>query len=108
MYLLDMLDADLARDVFKPDGTVRKEKRRIQDAYHAHELTFSCFHGLPLLSKDRSRQWFVDALDRARRRHNLELWAYVIMPEHVHVLLRSRAVDYDISLILKSIKLSVS
>lgn len=42
---------------------------------------------MKLLSKDRSRQWFVDALDEARMTHEFQLWAWVLMPEHVHLLL---------------------
>ena len=53
---------------------------------HAHELTFSCLRGLPLLEDDRCKRWLVLALDKARRRHGIEVWAYVVMPEHVHVL----------------------
>ena len=53
----------------------------------AHELNFSCFRRLPLLSKERTCQWFLDALDQARRRLDFALWAYVLMPEHIHVIL---------------------
>ncbi len=52
-----------------------------------HFLTFSCYQRLPLLSKDRSRLWFLDALERARSDHGFQLWAWVVMPEHVHLLL---------------------
>src|SRR5262249_11174326 len=74
---------------------------------HAHELTFSCYRALQLLSKDRTRQWVVEALHAARRRHQLELCAYVIMPEHMHVLMLPRGRS-EIEGILKTIKLSVS
>ena len=87
---------------------VRKTRIRINEPGHAHELTFSCYQRMLLLSKDRSRQWVVEALDRARRSCSFELWAYVIMPEHVHVLLLPTRTDYDMGAILKSIKLSVS
>ncbi|MCK6485227.1 MAG: transposase [Phycisphaerae bacterium] len=90
-----------------PDGTVRKYRRSFNDRGHAHELTFSCYRGLPLLGKDRSRRWFVDALQAARLRHHFELWAYVIMPEHVHLLLLPGAA-YDMSVILQGIKQSVA
>lgn len=40
--------------------------------------------GLPLLSRDRTRQWLVKALDTARGQRGLKFWAYVIMPEHAH------------------------
>lgn len=52
-----------------------------------HFLTFSCQLRLPLLSKDRTRRWFVDALQEARAVHGFHLWAWGIMPEHVHLLL---------------------
>src|SRR5688572_21863013 len=56
----------------------------------AYRLTFRSFHGLPLLSSDRTRHWFVNALRRARVRHGFALRAYVLMPEHAHVLLAPR------------------
>ncbi len=86
----------------------RKTRRRYNTAGEAHELTFCCHQRLPLLGKDRSRQWFVEALLRARERWQFELWAYVIMPEHVHVLLCPVLPEYDISNVLKAIKLSVA
>jgi putative transposase len=85
----------------------RKTCRRFNDPGHAHFLTFSCLRRQPFLSKDRSRQWFVDAVDRARENHAFHLWAYVIMPEHVHLLLWPAMAMYDVSAILYSIKQSV-
>src|SRR3954462_2786625 len=86
----------------------RKTCHRYNDPVHAHALTFSCFHRQPFLSKDRSRGWFIDAVDRARITHHFHVWAYVIMTEHVHLLLWPTLPDYDISEILNSIKQSVS
>ena len=74
---------------------------------HAHELTFSCLRQLPLLSRDRTRRWFVDAMEDACREHVLALWAYVIMPEHVHVLLWPRQPAYEVRLIRTALKVSV-
>jgi putative transposase len=64
-----------------------RKKVKHYDNGEPHFLTFSCYHRLKLLSKDQSRQWFVDALNDARIKHGFHLWAWVIMPEHVHVLL---------------------
>ena len=86
----------------------RKLRRSWNEPGHAHELTFSCYRRSPLLSKDLPRSWFIAALDRARHRWNFALWAYVIMPEHAHVLLYPRQPGYQISSILKSIKQPVS
>jgi putative transposase len=94
--------------VLLPDGTVRKRRTNFNDPGHAHELTCSCFRKWPLLSKDRTRQWLVEALDAARRRWDFELWAYVVMPDHAHVLLCPRTAEYDIAGIRKSIKQSVA
>lgn len=81
-----------------------KECVRYNEPGHAHELTFSCYRRLPLLSRGRTRRWFVDALGAARIKERFDLWAYVVMPEHAHVLLRPREPKYDISRILWRIK----
>ena len=90
------------------DGRVRKLRGSCDDPGNAHELTFSCYQRRPFLESDRTRQWCVDALAQVRRTHDLELWAYVIMPEHVHLLMLPRQDDYRVADILKSIKQSVA
>lgn len=57
---------------------------------------------------DHSRTWLVKAIDLARRKHGFDLWAYVIMPEHVHLLLWPTRSVYDVSAILTTIKQSVA
>lgn len=64
-----------------------RKKVKHYDNGEPHFLTFSCYRRLPVLSKDQSRQWFVEALEDARESHGFRLWAWVIMPEHVHLLL---------------------
>jgi putative transposase len=85
----------------------RKQVRSYNIPGHAHELTFSCFHRLALLSRDRTCWWFLEALEKARQRRRLLLWAYVIMPEHVHVLLCPREQNYKVSLIRTALKVPV-
>ncbi|MGE4000551.1 MAG: transposase [Planctomycetaceae bacterium] len=48
--------------------------------------------------------WFVDAVNRARAKHHFDVWAWVIMPEHVHVLLYPRQARYEMKDIVWSIK----
>jgi putative transposase len=86
------------------DPMARKRCRRYDTPGDAHELTFSCYRRLPLLSRDRTRGWVVEAIDRARGQERFDLWAYVIMPEHVHILIRPREPEYSISRILWRIK----
>lgn len=86
----------------------RKTVRHYNDPGHAHVLTFSCYLRLPLLSRDRTRNWLVQALDAARSRQNFAVLAYVIMPEHAHVLVYPRDDKADVSAFLKSVKQSVA
>jgi putative transposase len=86
----------------------RKRCRRINEAGHAHALTFSCYRRQPFLTKDRSCQWLVDSIVSAREKHRLHVWAFVFMPEHVHLLIWPTEENYSISRILESIKLPVT
>lgn len=90
------------------DGTIRHRRKSLDLPYHAHELTFSCYNRYKLLSKERTRQWLVDAFDRARRQLDLHLWAYVIMPEHVHAIVLPQRSEYRTADILKSLKEGVA
>src|SRR5438067_10774250 len=85
----------------------RKTTKSYNNPGDAHELTFSCFQRLPLLSKERTRHWFLKALDQARVRRNFSLWAYVIMPEHVHVIVWPRERVYEVRLIRAALKIPV-
>jgi putative transposase len=64
---------------------------------HAHFLTFSCHQRMPLLTNDHWRRMLASTLRRACDEHEVALWAYVFMPEHVHLLLKPRRKNYDIS-----------
>lgn len=89
-------------------ATKFKHCKRYNDPGHAHELTFTCFHGQPFLLGDHARQWLIDAIKLARQKHSLHIWAYVIMPEHAHLLIWPTKPKYDISSVLATIKLSVT
>ena len=92
----------------EPDVPFRKRCKRFNLPGHAHYLTFSCFQRRPFLSRDRSRRWLVDAIELARTKYAYELWAYVIMPEHAHVIVFPTVAPYDVSDFLNSVKQSVA
>jgi putative transposase len=52
-----------------------------------HFITFSCYRRRPFLGTRRARDRFVRILDQVRARHGFRLIGYVVMPEHVHLLL---------------------
>jgi putative transposase len=86
----------------------RKRMKHFNDPGHAHVLTFSCHKRFPLLTRDRTRRWLVEALRDASREHDFAIVAYVIMPEHAHVVVHPRREQYNIAGFLKSVKQSVS
>jgi putative transposase len=85
----------------------RKRCKRYDIEGDAHHLTCSCYHCLPLLSKDRSCRWVLQALQLGREKGQFHLWAFAIMPEHVHIILWPRG-GSRISEILTTFKQSVS
>lgn len=83
-------------------------RHAFNDPGHVHFLTFSCYHRHQFLTDDRVRAWLVDAIELARKKHQFALWAYVIMPDHVHLLINPTNEKYSISDILRDIKEPVS
>ena len=79
-------------------------RRNINEPGHAHELTFSCYQGFQFLTRERVCQWLAESLDAARAEYSFDLWCYVFMPEHVHLVVCPRQKVYDIAQIRRSIK----
>jgi putative transposase len=52
-----------------------------------HFLTFSCYRRLPLLGTAHARTGFVKELARVRQEYDFLLLGYVVMPNHVHLLM---------------------
>ena len=52
-----------------------------------HFVTFSCFGWRPLLGTPDTRNCFVHVLAEVRTRRAFSLIGYVVMPEHVHLLI---------------------
>jgi putative transposase len=51
-----------------------------------HFITFSCYHRLPFLEHPDSKNTLEQVIEKTRHSHNLAIYAYVFMPEHVHLL----------------------
>jgi REP-associated tyrosine transposase len=60
---------------------------RLYGRGHLHFVTFSCYRRLPLLRSVRARNVFVKILDEVRDRFGFSLVGYVVMPEHIHLLI---------------------
>jgi REP element-mobilizing transposase RayT len=58
---------------------------------HLHFITFTCYRRLPLLRSIRARNAFVQILGETRDRYGFSLVGYVVMPEHIHLLISEPA-----------------
>jgi putative transposase len=81
--------------------------RRYQETGSLHFITLSCYRGQPFLSSPRSRGLFELALEQSRVRYGFYVAGYVVMPEHVHLLL-SELEDGSLASAVQAIKQSVS
>ena len=70
--------------VFLP---MRNPLRRYYGRDDLHFITFSCYRRRPFLGTPRSRHRFVEILDEVRCRHEFQLLDYVVMPEHIHLVI---------------------
>jgi putative transposase len=66
---------------------MRQPLQRIYGRGDLHFVTFSCFRRRPYLMNPSARTAFVETLKDIRSRHGFHLFGYVVMPEHVHLLL---------------------
>jgi putative transposase len=60
--------------------------RRYQQSGQSHFLTFSCYRRRPNFTDAAPYDLFVTCLEDMRRRFAMYIYGYVVMPEHVHLL----------------------
>ena len=86
----------------------RKRLRHYDEPGQAHELTFSCYQRLPLLTSPTCCALLSEAIDRAVAKQGFELIAFVYMPEHVHLIVFPVATAATVARLLFAIKRPVS
>jgi putative transposase len=80
---------------------------RYQQSNHLHFVTFSCHDRRPYLITQRARHIFEQSLESMRIRYDFFLTGYVVMPEHVHLLI-SEPKNASLATALQALKLSVA
>ena len=83
--------------------------RRYQQEGDDHFITFSCYRRSPYFANPVSKDIFLHSLELTRRHYRFGVLGYVVMPEHVHLLV-SEPRDHEVSLskALQALKISVS
>ncbi len=78
---------------------------RFYGAGDLHFLTFSCYKRGPMFDDPVRRDIFLQSLERIRCKYRLVVLGYVVMPEHVHLLL-SEPQRMTLSTAIQALKLS--
>jgi hypothetical protein len=68
-----------------------QDLRRFHHSSQSHFLTFSCYHRQPRFDTPDTCDLFVLTLEEMRRRLGMRIYGYVVMPEHVHLLVSEPA-----------------
>jgi putative transposase len=79
---------------------------RFQQTRQLHFITFSCYRRRQLLDPS-NRRLFERALERARVSYGFFVVAYVVMPEHVHLLVSEPERD-SLATAIQAVKQSVA
>ena len=82
----------------------RKRLQRFEIPGAPRYLTFSCHGRLPLLGSAALRDAFAAHLESIHARGAFRLFAWVIMPEHVHLVLVPSHPEWPVPAILRTIK----
>jgi putative transposase len=81
-----------------------KHRIRRERTHSCRFLTFSCYHRLQLFNNDSIKDCFVEHLAAARLECGFGLIAWVVMPDHVHLLIWPRVVDAPIPTVMSALK----
>ena len=61
--------------------------RRKNNTGHLHFITTSCFRRRSFFATARRRDLVLEIFEQVRRRYNCLVVGYVVMPEHIHLLI---------------------
>ena len=81
--------------------------KRFQEARCLPFLTFSCYQRAPLLGTPGARDIFEQTFEQTRQWHRFYVAGYVVMPEHVHLLI-SEPERAKLSVALQMLKQNVA
>jgi putative transposase len=89
------------------DGGMTKGLVRYQQSGQFHFVTFSCYARQQHLGSGAAREIFEHSLETMRRRYDFIVAGYVVMPEHIHMLV-SEPKRVLLSRAILALKLSVA
>ena len=81
--------------------------KRYQESGQSHFVTFSAYRRFALLNQASIRDLFLQCLERTRRKFHFRVYGYVVMPEHVHLLV-SEPENTLLSRAIQALKIAVA
>jgi putative transposase len=81
--------------------------KRWQQSRDTHFVTFSCYRRRPYLYRGSVATLFLTCLEQTRRRYGFRVYGYVVMPEHVHLLVSEPDVEL-LCTAVQALKIAVS
>jgi len=81
--------------------------KRFHESKQTHFITFSCYRRMRLLNSASMCRLFLDTLEEMRCRFGMRVYGYIVMPEHVHLLL-SEPDQYNLAVAIHWLKLTSS
>ena len=84
---------------------MRRNLERYYGAGHLRFITCSCYRRQPLLGTPRRRDLLLTVLEQVRKRYEFVVVGYVVMPEHIHLLI-SEPQKKNPSTVMQALKLS--
>src|SRR5437868_5763337 len=92
---------NLARSFYA--DPVTRNLHRYYGAQYLHFITCSCYQRQPILGTVERRDRLVNILEETRSKYGFVVHAYVVMPEHFHLLITEPELG-DPSVVMKVIK----
>src|SRR5450755_2612532 len=83
---------------------MRRNLKRFYGSGDLHFITCSCYRRQPLLGTPARRDLFLTVLEQVRKRYEFVVVGYVVMPEHIHLLL-SEPQKKNPSTVMQALKL---
>ena len=81
--------------------------KRYQQSGQSHFVTFSCYRRRPYRVPSKVSALFLACLEQMRRRYGFRVYGYVVMPEHVHLLVSEPDVEL-LATAIQALKIAVS
>ena len=66
-----------------------RSRYKIYEPTHPHFVTCTILHWLPIFTRQESVQIVIDSLKFLQEKDNLKLYAYVILENHMHMVVQS-------------------